>query len=59
MTKDAFILNHAKQEIRFNPSCFIIDEIGLTGSCIFDFIKEHYKYSKIYMLGDPLQLINI
>jgi hypothetical protein len=41
---------------KINATNIIIDEIGLCGIGIINFIKEKMPHARIYVLGDDLQI---
>ena len=44
------------EEHKIHCSNFIVDELGLVGNNIIQLLKEKFPYSKIYAMGDELQL---
>lgn len=49
-TKDKFLANVQKHKLV--PTNFIIDEIGLTGGGILNYLKNNFPMARVYMLGD-------
>jgi len=54
ITKDRFVIDSDAKRLPYLPTNFIIDEVGLTGPGIIEYIKKTYPYARIFVLGDEL-----